>query len=196
VLGLSDFVDALTDELGDAADLVRDEQLIRWVNRGQSRLGLTVGKTASLIWAGAASSAALPADCLQVDRLVPDPGFSLPVHVRSGSPVGGELLFLDPSCVSSGSATLYYRAELPPITGSSPSAASASSDEAIVSFALACFFRRIASTRSDFKRYVAITGQSGLEVSDLLALADEHYRVFADARIDSPPGSPSSFYAE
>lgn len=192
MLSLEDFREALTDELGDAVELVRDEHLLRWVNRGRARLGLHVAKDGDVTWVDAAAEVVLPIDCVAVDRIVAKSGSSLPAHVVQTDRVA----FLEPTCVSAGEATVYYRAEYPAVTGQVASTMPASADEAVVSFALSRFFLRVASQRSDFRRYAQITGQNGVDVQDLADLADQHYRDFLDARGDVPSQAPATFFGD
>lgn len=184
---------ALRDQLGDAADLVRDDQLDRWFNRGRQRLGLFDLKSAALSWADGATSVALPTDCVDVERLLPvSPLRLLPTHILRRASVE----FLDPSSVTAGSATLFYRAEFPDVTSVQPSTMPRLADEAAISFAIARFYERIAGTRADFRRYTAVTGQSGVDVQDLLDLANRHDADFADARQQLTLGSAASFYGD
>jgi hypothetical protein len=192
VLSLSDFVDAMKDELGDAETLVRDEQFIRWVNRGRARLGLYQAKAVEIDWADGAASVALPADFARFDRIVPDPGTPLPSFVVLASSVS----FLDPTCVTAGGAMLYYGARYPDVAGDTPSTMSGEADEAVLSFALGRFFRRVAATRADFTRYVTVTGQSGIEVTDLLDLATAHDRDFEQAKAELLLAAPATFYSD
>lgn len=189
---LEDFLEAVEDELGEAAELVRDEQLIRWINRGRTRLGFYRQKTAALSWADGAASVALPADCSRVDRILTTGSNALPPHMI----LAGTLAFSDPDRVTAGTATLYYGAEWPAVTGSAPSTMPAIADEAVVSYVLARFFKRIAGIRSDFRRYVAITGQNGVDVRDLLDLATDHDRDYERARDDLVIDAPATFFSD
>ena len=189
---LEDFREALRDELGDAADLVRDEQLDRWVNRGRSRLGIFESTSATLTWDDEASSVALPSDFGRFDRLVDVAGANIPAYVVLAHTIS----FLDPRRVRAGSAVLYYGALFTEVSADSPSTMPALADEASVNYAIGRFFRRIAATRADFRRYVAVTGQSGVDVQDLLDLAADHDRRFEEARSELVAASPSSFYGD
>lgn len=191
-MSLSDFLDAIEDELGEAMTLVRDEQLVRWINRGRARLAHYQQKSATLTWADGAASVALPADCERVDRILTTGSNFLPKHYVLSSVIS----FLDPENVSAGSATLYYSASFPPVTGQADSTMPAIADEAVVSYVLARYFKRIASTRSDFRRYVTITGQNGVDVRDLLDLATDHDRDFVQAREDLVSDAPATFYGD
>lgn len=193
MLGLEDFLEAIEDELGDAYELIRDEQLIRWINRGRARLGVFQRKSATLTWADAASSVDLPTDFAQLDRILPVAGSrTIPPHTVLSSTIA----FLDPSVVMAGSATLIYGARYADVTGSTVSAMPALADEAAISFALSRFFQRLAANRADFRRYVAITGQNGVDVQELVDLAAQHEREFEDARIELLAPAPASFYGD
>lgn len=186
------FIEAIEDELGDAATLVRDENLVRWVNRGRARLGIYESKTAALSWADGATEVAFPDDYAVFERLLPDAGYCVDAHVL----LARSLRFTDPTLVTAGQATLYYGAAYPDISGSASSTMPPLADEAAVSYALSRFFRRIASTRSDFRRYSTVTGQSGVDVSDLTALADEHLREYEDLRAELLGAAPATFFSD
>ena len=189
-MSLADFLEAIEDELGEAATLVRDEQFIRWINRGRARLGLSKQTFATITWADGEAFVWYPTDCQRVDGITPNPGSRIPAHYQ----LLDRLTFLEPAQVRAGSATLYYGASYPEITGSAASTLPELADEAIVSFVLARYFKRIASIRSDFRRYVAITGQNGVDVRDLLDLALDHERDFEATRLDLVTDSPATFY--
>lgn len=191
-MSLADFLDAIEDELGEAMTLVRDEQLVRWINRGRSRLAYYQQKSATLTWTAGAAYVLLPTDCERVDRILTTPSNYLPQHFI----LSDRVAFMDPEQVTAGTATIYYGASFPAVTGQDPSTMPAIADEAVVSYVLARYFKRIASTRSDFRRYVTITGQNGVDVRDLLDLATDHDRDFAQAREDLVADAPATFYGD
>jgi hypothetical protein len=98
--------------------------------------------------------------------------------------------------VSGGSATLYYGSRYPDVDNNDVSTMPPEADEAVVSFILARFFGRLASSRADFKRYSTITGQNGLELQDFLNLSDEHQRDFEARRDALLVEGAVSFYAD
>ena len=203
MLSLEDFVDAIKDELGDVEQLVRDEQFIKWVNRGRARLGITLSKRGTITWESGAAYAALPSDFERLDAVRADSGYVLPPYVLvantgdSAAPSAPFYLeFLDPDSVSAGSAAVFYGGTHPDVTGTQDSTMPPLADEAVVSYALARFFRRIAATRADFTRYVAITGQNGIDVADLLDIASVHDRDFETARSELTAAAPATFYSD
>lgn len=207
MFSLADFLDAVKDELGDAEQLVRDEQFTRWVNRGRHALGIYQPRVAELTWTANADGVALPPDYSQLQEIVPASGTTIPVfRVVGNKPGGGPelgdpppaayLAFIDPSCVSGGTATLYYGVDYPAITGAVASTMPAAADEAVVSYALARFFKRVAASRADFRRYVTVTGQNGIEVADLLELADQHSRDFLDQRAGLAVQAPTTYFGD
>ena len=192
-MSLADFLEAIEDELGEAMTLVRDEQVIRWINRGRARLGIYQQKTTDFLWTASASQLELPADFSRFDKLVPiEASRSLPAY----DVLGGIIRFREPERVQAGEARLYYGANYPEVTGTNASTMPAIADEAVVSYVLARYFKRIASFRADFRRYVSITGQNGVDVRDLLDIATDHDRDFALARDDFVTDAPSSFYGD
>jgi hypothetical protein len=190
---LEDFRAALTDELGDAADLIRDEQLDRWVNRGRVRLGLLEAKAVDLTWNDNDSEVLFPDDFVRFDRLIATPTIAI---IPQYTVLARSLSFFDPERVTTGSGTLYYGASYEPVSGAVGSTMPAMADEAVVSYALARFFRRIATTRSDFRRYTTVTGQSGIDVADLIDLAERHDADFEAARADLVNAAPAAFYGD
>lgn len=183
---------ALLDQLGDAADLVRDEQLDRWFNRGRQRLGIFDSKTATLTWNDGDASVDLPDDCVEVERFISEMGSFLPQYLVRRSTIS----FLQPARVTAGIGTLYYQAQYPDVTAAQESTMPRLADEAAISFAMARFYERIAGTRADFRRYATVTGQSGIDVRDLLDLANRHDADYADARQELAPNTPASFYGD
>ena len=187
-----DFLLAVQDELGDAYDLVRDEHVLRWVNRGRARLGLYEQKVAPISWANFAATVDLPADFAVAGALVPDRGFSLAAHQLTST----QLVFLDPPSVREGTGQLFYGAHYPEVNGEDDSTMPPLADEAAVHYALARYFARIASTRSQFRRYVAVTGQNGVDVQDLLDLARAHDADFEAAKAELAVPPPATFFGE
>lgn len=191
-MALEDFLDAIEDELGEAVTLVRDEQIIRWINRGRARLAFYKQTVATLEWDDEDAYVLFPADCARVDRILTQSGSVLPPHFL----LADRVAFIDPESVTEGEATLYYGANFPAVTGTVPSTMPDIADEAVVSYVLARYFKRMASSRSDFKRYVSITGQNGVDVRDLLDLAVDHDRDFERARADLVIDNISTFYGD
>lgn len=187
------FVTTLRDQLGDVYDLTRDEQVGRWINRGRARLGLLQSMQATLSWTNGDASVALPADCVRVDRIVPESPSCLPPHLLRTSSIA----FLTPASVTAGSAVLYYGAEYADVDGATDSTMPSLADEAAISFVLARFFQRLASNRSLYQRYVTVTGQSGIEVQDLVDLSVQHDGEFAELRAELlNAGGPTTFFAD
>lgn len=190
--GLSLFRDAVQDELGDVAEMLEDDSLLRWINRGRRVLGVYLPTTATLTWAAGASSVALPANFGRFEEVISDPGSAFPQFVQLGT----SLRFVNPTSVLAGTATLYYGSRYPDLDFDDLSTMPPAADEAVVSFILARFFSRLASSRSDFKRYAAITGQSGLEVTDFLDLSQQHDQDFRLRREELLAEGPASFYSD
>ena len=174
-------------------DLIRDEQLDRWVNRGRVRLGIYDAKSVDLEWSSNATEVEFPEDYARFDRLIATPLIAV---IPQYTVLTRSLSFLDPERVGAGSGTLYYGAFFPPISASVESTMPPLADEAVVSYALARFFRRIATTRSDFRRYTSITGQNGVDVADLIDLAERHDADCEAARADLVNAAPAAFYGD
>lgn len=192
---LEQFRQSVEDELGDVYELIRDGEVDRWVNRGRAQLGMRNQRRVIITWADGALSVVFPDGCVNPIRLVSTTG-SVPPHTFTDLADGCTMEFLDPSNVIAGQADLYYEEELPEVTSESPSGAPALADEAAISYALSRFFRRVAATRADFRRYVTITGQNGVDVQDLEALSDAHFRDFLDARERLAGTVSATFYSD
>ena len=179
----AEILERFFDEVGaDVGELARDEEVIAWFNAGVARLPARYPRTASITWAGNASSITLPTDFSAFDRVEVTTGI-LYSHVIWGS----ELRFFTPTS-SSGAGTLFYYAHFPPVDGSNDSVLSPIGDEACLSYALFRFFRKLAASRADFRRYATITGQTGLDVSDLDAVAERYRQDYIDARQELEDG--------
>lgn len=182
------------DELGrDVGQLAREPEVCAWLNAGIGRLPARYPRTASVTWAEGASEVALPADFVKLDRVEVTSGLLQPYTCW-----GTKLRFYDPLTVS-GAGVVFYFSRFPSVSTSSASALPPAGDEAIVFYALWRFFRKIASARADFRRYSTITGQSGLDVSDLDAVAERYRQDFLDARAELEEddfSAPATFFGE
>jgi len=186
------FFDEIGDDLGE---LARRAEVLSWFNDGVGRLPARFPKTAVITWAANDTSVNLPADLVSLESIrVADSSYRLPAHQRWGL----TLQFLD-AASSAGSATIFYFANYPRVTGSNPSVLSPVGEDACLSYARYRFYRKLAGSRADFRRYATVTGQSGVEVSDLEAIAERHRQDFVDARAEMEEGEllePATFYGD
>lgn len=174
-----DFIDAFAAEVGDEiVKMVEPVEILRWVNRAQTRLGIYLPRVTTIGWSGPGQVTTLPSDFHHPERL----------DFGAGSPVahqwfGGSLVITDRLAVAA-NATLYYWATFPKVTGASDSQLPDEGDDACVSYCLYRFFKRLASSRADYRRYATITAQNGVDISELDALSERHFNDFDDARND------------
>ena len=181
-LTLAELRAGVRDELGDAESIILDASIDRWVNHGQQRLGHRTQGRATLTWNDEDDSIALPADFSYVEELVftASDNSSLPKH-RIWN---GTLYPLDPTLVEAGSAVLFYRAVPPEITDAVDSSLSYLGDQALVIFAAHRFYKSLAGSRAEYRRYATITQANGVEISDLDALSERYLTEFEDIKDD------------
>lgn len=185
----SEFRQAFRDEVGDAAQLIRDAQIDRWVNQAQARLGTYAQKTAAVTWTAGATSITVPADFRDVVEFVGDD--AIPTH----RVWGGGIDFTRPA-EWAGSAKLYYLGHWPRITTDTPSELPEEGNQACLSFALYRFFKRLASSRADYRRYSTITQANGVDIEELDDLSERHYNDFLDSRESMSVESPLPFFED
>lgn len=179
-------------EAGDIATLASTAQKTLWFNEGMHRLGMFRPRvSATLTWSAGDTSEALPSDFAQIERLVYDSAvvpqewvvFDLALRIH------------DPDGASSdGTATLYYWAYFPDVSGSQDSLLSPEQDIACLYYSLYRFYRRLASNRNYYKRYATMVGANAVQVQDLQAEADRYYQDYLDSRGDQVPKPPVGFY--
>lgn len=183
---------AVREELGEANVLATDQEIERWLNDGQDRLTQLRPVITTLSWAQAATTVTLPTDYVRPDRLVKSTGF-----LPSYNFYGKQLVFNgDGGAADAGTATLFYWARWPEVTSSADSILDPIGDQACVSYACYRFFKKLASSRSDYRQYATVTGANGVDISELDALSERHYTDFTDARDELHEELPELFYAE
>jgi hypothetical protein len=182
------FYRELSDELGQIAD---EDDVASWINDGRTRLGYYEPKTAALTWSVGDYLVTLPVDCCEFDSVVPDDGVSIPPHR-----VWNNRLRFDCKATSAGTATLFYGATPAAITGDLDSTLPDVLDQALISYALFRFFKWLAASRSDYRRYSTIAQGNAADVNQLLAAASGHRTDFIDAISSREIPAPVSFYGE
>lgn len=183
------YVDAgLTDEeLREA--LAPEGDVEMWIEQARVRIGPYAERTEDIYWTSGDTSIDLPPDCVEVARIDVSEG-SLPAHDKWAL----KLRFRSEALLG-GSGTLYYTGYFDtPGDARDPRADKA--HLGCLEYALSRFFRKLAASRSDYKRYATVTGQSGIEAQDLRDLADDHERLFDNLVDEISLGSPSTFYGE
>jgi len=183
------YVDAgLTDE-PLRAELAPEGNVERWLWQARLKIGVYEEKSATLWWEAGDTSLVLPPGLVRLGRIVQIEG-CLPAHDQWGL----ELAFRDGPATEGGSVQVYYESLFNVEPGGTPMAESVGL--AYVSYALSRFFRALASSRSDFKRYTTVTGQAGIEAGDLQDLAREHLADFEGFRNDLAPSAPTLRYGD
>lgn len=174
---LAELIADFRAEVGDTGDAVRDGAVGSWLNEGQARLRVYRQLSTSITWATGALSLALPADCHHTEDILVDGSGCFPPYRHWGT----TLLYTDPAR-SSGTGRLVYWANWPAITAGAPSLLPELGDQGIGSFALYRFFKRLASSRADYRMYASIAQANGVGVDELANLAEQHLQDFEDAR--------------
>ena len=169
----ADFDAELTDDL---LQMVRDQDKNRWLNDAQAHVIYFNPTSAVLTWSIGAFLVTLPADFVSFDSFHPtavgDPA------IPSYRLWHNKIRFTEKATVA-GSATLFYGASLPAITGTVASVIPAVLDQALVSWALSRFYRQLAGSRTDFRRYSTLAQGNAADVPQLLSAADRHQSDFA-----------------
>jgi hypothetical protein len=187
----TDLDSAFDSEAGDVASIATSSQKQLWFNEGQARLLRFKPSTDDVVWVTGDRSLALPADFIQLDRVVYDES----VRHQGWVVFGGDLVIHEPDgATADGSARLYYHADWPKISDTVASALSSIGDIACLYYALHRFYRLLASNRAYYKRYATLQGANAVTVGELQGEADRYYQDFIDTRADLEPLPASSFY--
>jgi hypothetical protein len=180
-------------DLGAVAELTTEDEILGWINRGCARLPARAEHQVAITWAAGDSAVTLPSDFVRFNRLEVRDGFFGAYNVW-----GQELSLLDP-LTTDGNGVVYYYGHFGPVGLTPPSGLPILGDEAVIAYAKYCFFQKIASSRSDFRRYCTITGQNGIEVTDLVDLAERMRQDYVDAAEqldDLEGGEPATWFGD
>lgn len=190
----TDFVTSFDAEAGDIATLATAAQKVLWFNEGQARLGRYKPKVSDFTWSAAARDEALPADFVQMDKIVLDNG----VTENRWRVFGSNLVIEDPDgAIAAGSARLYYWASWPAmVISGQDSELNLVGDYACLYYALSRFYRKLASNRAYYKRYSTLVGANAVSVADLQNEAAGYYQDYVDARDDLEPLPTAFFFSE
>ena len=193
---LAYLLDAIQQELDDAASLFAPGILERYINEGLRKLEPEHLKhtSAAISWADAATSAALPTDLYDITRIRPDSSSS--AFPASGYRQHGLAIYFDPrDVVTAFSGTLFYRAHYPQIDATHDSELPAPANDALIDYALYKAFHRIAANRAEFRKYATLT-TNGVTMGDLLATANGHLADFTDVKTATARVAPPAFYED
>lgn len=156
-----------------------DAALDEFINEGLQSLEYWKPKASTLTWAVDATSVTLPTDLIHIDKIICDDGDFLDSYFQHG----GYLYFHDPTGASiAGGASIYYWAYYPEINGTQDSELPPIGDTALVQYCAYKMFRRVATSRSDYRKYAVLMGGNGADISVLEAQADIFFRDFEDAK--------------
>lgn len=191
---LNDFVDDFQGEVGDEVfTLFRSKDVERWLNRAQARLGVYRPMSASLSWNVGDTEILLPSDFREVESVTALTGSCLPDYREWG----GKLVVLAvDGAVSSGQARLLYKAYWPQITSAADSVLPDVGDDAVLSFALYRAYKKLASSRSDYRKYATMTGANGVDIGELDDLSERHLADFETGRDELTAHSSTFFYSQ
>lgn len=193
---LSELTQAVTESLGDIAEIFDVSFIHRALNSGQARYEpeLLRQRTSAITLAADDATYTLPTDFARLDKIVPDVdylGFPFP----SFTIYAGTMIFADSSVVDVWTGTLLYRAHYPTVTEDQDCLLSDTACDGLVSFALHRCYRRLAAGRAEYKRYSTIVGSNAVSVAELEQMAQLHLQDYEDGRasgIELPP--PAGFY--
>jgi hypothetical protein len=183
-----DFKTELSDELQQMAS---PENFQRWINDGRARMGYYVGGTASLTWIIGDWTVNLPTDFCDADSIEPADGVRLPPFR-----VWERQLRFNEKATTAGSATLFYLKLPAEITGVADSTLPDVLDQGLVSYALFRFFKWLATSRADYRRYSTIAQGNAADVPQLLAAGAGHRQDFAEAVDTHSLNKAVSFFGE
>jgi hypothetical protein len=192
VLAIEEMREAFYGELdSNLAEMVEPDQIDLWLNQARAHTRYEHPTTAVLAWSKGNLLVDLPDDFCSLDEIVPSGGASLPTF----RVWNGKLRITDPNgAPSDGTATIFYGAIPPKVTGSAKSVMPEVIDQACVSWALSRFFRRLASSRSDYRRYSTIAQGNAADIGQLLTESDRHHGDFLE-RVDAwRIAEPVSFF--
>ena len=179
---LSLLVDSVTDELGDVASLVSIGVIERAINEGQTRMEpmVLLEVATDFGWSALAGVVTLPDDLYELVRLEPDEDHRY-IEIRRHRKHANALYFKSPSLVEAWDGTLFYRAHYPTITADQDCLLPDSAADGLVSYALYKVYKRIASNRTDYRKFSTLVNNA-TSVGDLLDLSNTHLQDWADAR--------------
>lgn len=192
-MNLSDFLSAIQQEIGQPLyEWIGDRPFQRWINAGQRKLGSYRQRTANVVWAAGDTSIPLPSDFHHVDEFVPAFGS---VTFPPGRAWDGQYRFNSPALFA-GNGELRYYGVRPDITDNVPSTLDKDGNEALVSYSLYRLFKRLSSSRADYRMYATITQSNGVDIAELDAIGERHLQDFKDAQESLEPLEASSYYDE
>lgn len=191
----ADLRDYAKDELGsDLSSLISDTDFDRYINDAIKRLGYYIESSVLLTWDAGDTEVDLPADFVSAESLIGAETVSLPRERRIW---GNTMYFQVEGVDSSGSATLFYFADHPTLDADAdvttlPGAA----DTALVAFVCYRAYKRIASSRADYRRYSTLVQANGVDVSELASISDQYYAEFLEAKEGLPLRQAATFYSD
>jgi hypothetical protein len=160
--------------------LITDEQIGFWVNDGKNRLGSIKPQSITLSWAALASTVSLPSDFINLSHVRLD---STTLYMPPYEIWGTVLRFTETDGASTGGGcTAFYWAMHPDIDAQTDSQMPPAGDQAAVNWCCHRFFRRMANSRAEYRRYATMVGANGVTVDDIRELAAEYLQDYNDAR--------------
>jgi len=178
---LAELVDAVNQELGDASELMPNSAIERFLNEGQSRYEpeiLLPSIDTTITWAEDDLSVALPSDFVELTDLIAtyDSGYRVPQFF-----VHGQTAHFTSPAPTAFTGRLFYLARYPTITNAQSCTLPSAAADGLVSYALYKSFKRIASSRTLYKRYSTLVNNQ-TDVKDLESLSENHFNDYIDAR--------------
>jgi hypothetical protein len=195
-VGLLLLRDYVRDELGPdlgSPDFISDQDIDRYLNDGLQRIQYYRERVADVTWAVNDESIPFPEDYICDATFVVDSGKSVPT-----GRIWANALHFDYSggATSAGSARLFYCASWPVLSDEQGSLLPGSGNVALVAFACYRAFKRIASSRAEYRRYSTISQANAVSIDDLAQISDVYFGEFQEAVNSLPVSSSSTFFGE
>lgn len=192
-LRLDEFLADFEDEVGtELFGMTSAGEVTRWLNQGQRRLGWKKDAEATLTWAAGDTEVDLPADCYKPQSLIANSDTTVPPYKFRQTSI--RFLVDEDGADDAGTAKLDYLANYSAITDTAASELSSDGDDACLAYALYRFFRKLATSRSNYQRYAVTQGINAISVDDLVNVMNQHLDEFLSVQQDDPPGEVSTFY--
>jgi hypothetical protein len=173
------------------AQLLEPAMVDRWFNRGRERLGPRYEQTGTITWDSGDTEVTLPTGYIRLSYIVYSDSADLGWYKVFNKKF---VSLVSDGFPSDGTAEIGYWTYYPAVTDDDDSVMEPQEDEACIQYTCYRFFRMLASSRANYRRFVTTTGQNGVTTDDLLEIANEHLAAFGDALNTVPLSEPITFY--
>lgn len=175
----------------DLSQMVRgDDQILGWINDARTRVGFYVPKTVALTWDEDDWTVDLPEDFCEFADLKADDDTIIPSY----SIWENSKLRFDSKATADGGATLFYGADPPRISATQDSVFPDNLDQACVAYALYRFFKWLATSRADYRRYSTLMQGNATDVATLLQTAAGYRADYIESMGSTKLAPPVTFF--